>query len=101
MVPPPQSYENTLIHYEPLVGMNIRNLQWQTLAVNATQPWQKSNVHLTPGTNLKILAMGKWGLAPGSRNFHQTPECHDCIYSRHSDQELAEPDDHYQKKGHS
>ncbi len=54
-----QSYENILINYEPLIGMNISNLQGQTLAVNANQPWQKSNVLITPGTNLKILAMGK------------------------------------------
>ncbi|WP_342349640.1 caspase family protein [uncultured Nitrospira sp.] len=63
-VPPSQSYENTLINYEPLIGMNISHLQGQTLAVDANQPWQKSNVHITPGTNLKILAMGKWSLAP-------------------------------------
>lgn len=70
---PSRSYENDLVNYEPATGMNTNVLKEQSLTVQANQPWQNSGVHMTPGTNIKILAMGKWSLAP-SLNVWSGPE---------------------------
>lgn len=61
---PSRSYVNDPVNYEPSTGMEISGLKGQTLTIQANQPWQPSAVHVTPGTAVKILAMGKWSQAP-------------------------------------
>ncbi len=62
--PPSRSYEQDPINYEPSTGFNIEQLQGHTVTIQANQPWQSSGVHVKPGVQIKVLAMGKWSLAP-------------------------------------
>ncbi len=61
---PSRSYENTLINYEAASGLSTNGLAGQTLTIQANQPWQKSGMHVSPGSTIKILAIGKWSQAP-------------------------------------
>jgi hypothetical protein len=61
---PSRSYVNDPVNYEPSTGIEISGLKGQTLTIQANQPWQPSGVHVSPGTAVKILAMGKWSQAP-------------------------------------
>lgn len=62
--PPSRSYENDKVNYEAASGLNTNELEGQALTVQANQPWQKSDVHVSKGSNIKILALGKWSPAP-------------------------------------
>lgn len=62
--PPSRSYEQDIVNYEAASGFATDRLTGQTLTVEANQPWQKSEVHVSSGNTIKILAMGKWSQAP-------------------------------------
>lgn len=62
--PPSRSYDQDTVTYQPSTGLNIEHLQGHTVTIQANQPWQSSGIRVTPGVQMKILAMGKWSLAP-------------------------------------
>jgi hypothetical protein len=64
LFPPSRSYEHDPVNYELSQGLKTDHLQGHTITVQANQAWQPSGVHLTPGSTIKILAMGKWSQAP-------------------------------------
>jgi len=62
--PPSRSYDNDILNYEATPGFPTDGKMGHTMTVQANQPWQKSDVHVSSGSQLKILAMGKWSQAP-------------------------------------
>ena len=62
--PPSRSYEQDLVNYEAASEFTTERLKGKTFSVEANQPWQNSEVHVSSGNHIKILAMGKWSQAP-------------------------------------
>ena len=59
-----RSYDADPTNYEPSSGMDTAQLKGHTAAIQANEPWQSSGVQVESEDTVKILATGKWSVAP-------------------------------------